>query len=136
MILGSHRLYEWTHADAIAQINLRINETEGLPSDPHDAVRRGDVARYSVELRNAGSAPVGFDTCPFAVQMLAPAGRPEAHGLNCAEAKPLAPGAALRFEMRLRVPADAPTGPNGLFWVLDPTGAHGPEAVGRLIVDR
>lgn len=99
-------------------------------------VRRGDVARYSVELRNAGSAPVGFDTCPFAVQMLAPAGHPEAHGLNCAAARPLEPGAALRFEMRLRVPADAPLGPNGLFWVLDPTGAHGPEAVGRLIVDR
>jgi uncharacterized protein DUF4232 len=115
------------------RLTARILTVDGARGPVHG--RRGEVARYAVELYNAGSAAVGFDTCPFAVQTLAPAGHPEAHALNCAEAKPLAPGSSLRLEMRIAIPADAPTGPNGLFWVLDPTGAHGPEAVGRLIVD-
>jgi hypothetical protein len=36
--------------------------------------------------------------------------------------------------MRIRVPARAPLGANGLFWELDPLGAQSPEAVARVIV--
>jgi hypothetical protein len=97
--------------------------------------RRGESLRYSVAIRNEGRATVRFDQCPFAVELLAPAGRPEAHRLNCRAARPLAPRASLRFEMRIRVPADAPVGPNGLFWELDPLGAGGPQVVSRLVVD-
>ena len=63
-----------------------------------------------------------------------PAGWPEVYQLNCAAAGQLPAGGALRFEMRIQIPPDAPTGNNGLFWELDPTGAGGPEAVSRVVV--
>jgi hypothetical protein len=77
---------------------------------------------------------VRFDRCPLLVELLAPAGRPEFHQLNCRTAGQLGPGGSLRFEMRIQVPADAPAGDNGLFWQLDPTGAQGPQAVARVAV--
>ena len=95
---------------------------------------RGQLLRYSVTLRNADRGTVRFDKCPFAVELLAPAGTMEAHRLNCSAARPLAPGGTLRFEMRIRIPARAPLGANGLFWELDPLGAQSPEAVARVIV--
>ena len=98
--------------------------------------RRGDVVRFAVELRNPSTAPVSFERCPLVAEMLAPAGRPEGHRLNCGAAGPLAPGASVRFEMRIQIPAGAPDGPNGLFCELDPTGAQGPEAVSRVVVTR
>ena len=96
--------------------------------------RRGEVLRYSVALRNAGRRIVRFGRCPFAVQLLAPAGATEAHRLNCAAAHALRPGDRIRLEMRIRVPQDAPLGANGLFWELDPLGAQSPEAVARVMV--
>lgn len=98
--------------------------------------RRGQLFRYSIALRNDGRETVRFDTCPFAVELLAPAGKAEAHALNCTAAHPLAPHGSLRFEMRIHIPPNAPLGPNGLFWELDPLGARGPEVVTRLVVDR
>ena len=98
--------------------------------------RRGATVRYAVRLQNPGTAPVTFERCPLVAEMLAPAGAPEGHQLNCAAAGVLAPKGAVRLEMRIRVPDTAPTGPNGLFWELDPTGAQGPEAVGRIVVSR
>jgi hypothetical protein len=99
--------------------------------------RRGGVVRYAVELRNASrTSTARFDRCPIVLELLAPAGTAEIHSLNCSAAAPLRPGAAERFEMRIRVPADAPFGPNGLFWVLDAGGAQPLEVVSRLVVGR
>jgi hypothetical protein len=98
------------------------------------AGKRGEVARFAVQLHNASATTVRFDRCPVLIEMLAPAGRPEVHQLNCGAASPIQPGGSLRFEMRIQVPGDAPAGPNGLFWQLDPTGAHGPQVVSRLVV--
>ena len=61
-------------------------------------------------------------------------GRRRPHRLNCAAAKPIAPGRAQWFEMRVQVPPNAPLGPNGLFWRLDPTGDFGPQVVARVVV--
>jgi hypothetical protein len=102
---------------------------------PDRPAPRGAELRYAVELRNASpTETIRFERCPIVVETLAPAGRPEAHALNCRGAKPLAPGRSLRFEMRLRVAANAPVGPNGLFWELDPLGAQGPEVASRVVV--
>jgi hypothetical protein len=95
---------------------------------------RGEVVRFAVQFHNASAATVRFDRCPLLVQMLAPAGRPEVHQLNCRAASPIQPAGSLRFEMRIQVPADAPAAGNGLFWELDPTGAQGPQAVSRVLV--
>jgi hypothetical protein len=66
--------------------------------------------------------------------MLAPTGHPEVHQLNCRAAGPLPAGGALRFEMRIQIPMDAPAGNNGLFWELDPTGTRGPETTSGVVV--
>jgi len=95
---------------------------------------RGGTARFAVLLRNPSAVPIPFDHCPLVVELLAPAGRPEAHQLNCRAAGQLPAHGSLRFEMRIDVPADAPTGNNGLFWELDPTGGQSPEAVSRLVI--
>ena len=96
--------------------------------------KRGQVVTFVVVLHNASSLTVRFNRCPLVVEMLAPAGRLEVHQLNCRAAGSLAPGASRSFEMRIKIPADAPTGANGLFWELDPLGARGPEAVSRIMV--
>ena len=74
--------------------------------------------------------------CPLLAEKFAPVGPTEAHQLNCGAAAPIAPGKSQWFEMRVRVPADAPLGPNGLFWRLDPVGDFGPQVVARVLVRR
>jgi hypothetical protein len=113
-------------------LRAKVLSLTGRPGPLH--ARRGELLRYSVAISNEGRRTVRFDRCPLIEELLAPAGKPEAHLLNCADAHPLSPGAAERFEMRVRVPANAPPGPNGLFWELDPLGAQSPEVVARVFV--
>ena len=116
------------------RLEARVLSADGEP--PPLAAKRGTELRYAVELRNPSrTATVAFDRCPLVAQLLAPAGSLRATLLNCRVADALAPGEAERFEMRLHVPKDAPIGPNGLFWELDPTGAQGPEVVARVVVE-
>jgi hypothetical protein len=99
--------------------------------------RRGQDLRFSVELRNASSTEtVRFDQCPLVAEKFAPIGSTEAHQLNCRAATAIRPGAVQWFEMRVRVPKEAPLGANGLFWRLDPAGEFGPQAVARVVVER
>jgi hypothetical protein len=96
--------------------------------------RRGGTTRFAVQVRNPSATPISFERCPLVTEMLAPAGRPEVHQLNCRAAARLPAGGWLRFEMRIQIPTDAPAGNNGLFWELDPTGSRGPQAVSRVVV--
>lgn len=96
--------------------------------------KRGYEVSFAVQLHNASGTPVRFDRCPLVIEMLAPSGRPEVHQLNCRAASPIASGGSRHFDMRIKIPADAPAGANGLFWELDPIGARGPEAVSRVVV--
>jgi hypothetical protein len=89
--------------------------------------RRGGLLRFEVVLENMDNVAATFDRCPAYVQQLAPRGDVEVYELNCKAAHAIAPGKKLAFAMRLRVPKDAPVGPNGLFWELDPFGARGPQ---------
>jgi hypothetical protein len=113
-------------------LSARVLTLDGAPG-PLDATR-GRVLRYSVLLRNPSTGTVDFQRCPLVAQMLAPSGTVQAHQLNCSDAHPVKAGESIRFEMRLRVPAKAPLGVNGLFWELDPVGAQGPETVTRVVV--
>jgi hypothetical protein len=100
--------------------------------------RRGQELRFAIDLRNRStSETVRFDRrCPLLAEKFAPVGGTEAHQLNCGAAAPIAPGRSQSFEMRVRVPANAPLGPNGLFWRLDPVGDFGPQVVARVLVRR
>jgi hypothetical protein len=114
----------WTHASVNASI----------PGQPVHAAR-GGVLRFAVVLQNTSHETIRFDHCPAYVQQLVPAGQVEVHNLNCAAAKPLAPGEREAFAMEIRVPKNAPTGGNGLFWALDPFGAKQPQLNARASVD-
>jgi hypothetical protein len=118
----------WT-TDALS---AKIFTVEG-GSGPLHAVR-GHVLRYAVRLRNQSTHVIRFVHCPLIAEELAPRGTVEAHELNCAGAHSLRGGGSIRFEMHLHVPASAPDGVNGLFWMLDPLGGQGAEAVARVIV--
>ena len=97
------------------------------------SAKRGETARFVVQLYNQSAAPVSFEHCPLLVEMLAPAGQPEVPNPTVRTPRTAADG-SLRFEMHIQIPADAPAGNNGLFWELDPTGRQGPEAVSGLVV--
>jgi hypothetical protein len=122
------RTTAWTSQPVEATI-----ESLGGQAPPLHATAGSDL-RYAVRLHNLSQTTIRFARCPLVVEMLAPAGGSEAHRLNCAAAHPLAPGRSEAFEMRIAVPHGAPAGANGLFWELDPLGAHGPEAVARALV--
>jgi hypothetical protein len=106
-----------------------------VPDQPVHA-KRGELLHFVVVLKNASRSIVRFDRCPSYVQQLVPAGQVEVHVLNCAGAKPIAPGKSEAFAMAIRVPKNAPVGGNGLFWALDPFGAKQPQLNARASVDR
>jgi hypothetical protein len=106
-----------------------------VPGQPVHA-RRGGILRYTVVLRNDSKTAASFGRCPAYIQQLAPSGKVEVYELNCSAAHPIAPGHRLAFAMRLRVPRDAPVGPNGLFWELDPFGIRAPQLHARVTIDR
>jgi uncharacterized protein DUF4232 len=97
--------------------------------------QRGGMLHFTVLLQNTSHTTIRFDRCPAYVQQLVPSGQVEVHVLNCAHAKPIAPGASEAFAMQIRVPKTAPLGGNGLFWGLDPFGAKTPTLNARAVVD-
>jgi hypothetical protein len=122
------RVPPWT-AQAASQIAVSV-----LNQPVH--AKRGEVLHFLVALKNTSAATVGFERCPAYVQQLVPEGQVEVHVLNCAAAKPIAPGKSEAFAMEIRVPKNAPLGGNGLFWGLDPFGANAPQLSARAVVDR
>jgi hypothetical protein len=115
----------WTNASIKASV----------PNQPVSA-RRGELLEFIVVLENTSQETVRFDRCPSYVEQLVPAGQVEVHALNCAAAKPIAPGKREAFAMRIRVPKNAPLGGNGLFWGLDPFGGKQPQLHARATVTR
>jgi hypothetical protein len=106
-----------------------------VPDQPVRA-RRGGLLHFVVVLQNTSRTAVRLDRCPAYVQQLVPAGQVEVHVLNCAAAKPIAPGKREAFAMTIRVPKNAPVGGNGLFWGLDPFGAKQPQLHARATIAR
>ena len=94
------------------------------------------MLHYVVVLKNLSKTTIRFDRCPAYVAQLVPAGQVDVHVLNCRAAKPLGPGKSEGFAMQIRVPKNAPYGPHGLFWALDPFGVKEPQLNARATIDR
>jgi hypothetical protein len=78
------------------------------------SVRRGETFVYEVSLLNTYDDPFSIRPCPVYYQKLGD--QVEWRRLNCAVS--WVPGhARVRFEMRMRVAGDAPTGPARLSWM-------------------
>ncbi len=117
----------WTAASGTIKASVANQPVHGKP---------GEMLRFVVVLQNTSQATVSFDNCPSYVQQLVPAGQVEVHVLNCARARPIAPGKREAFAMQIRVPKNAPLGGNGLFWGLDPFGAKSPTINARAVIGR
>ena len=122
----------WTSGVLTPKVTAKVTAHDGGKGSITG--RRGAVVPFAVQLHNSAAAPVRFERCPLVAEMLAPAGTTEVHELNCRGAGQIPPGASIGFEMRIKVPAAAPLGNNGLFWELDPTGTQSLEVVSRLVV--
>ena len=117
----------WTNATGSIKAFVANQPVHGKP---------GEMLHFTVVLENTSRETVRFDRCPAYVQQLVPAGQIDVHVLNCARARPIAPGKREGFAMQIRVPKNAPAGGNGLFWGLDPFGAKTPAINARATIDR
>jgi Protein of unknown function (DUF4232) len=80
-------------------------------------VHAGQSFDYVVTLANPSDEVITMTPCPGYDQWISVGTPPkDAFGLNCAGHRSLAPHQRLRFQMRLTVPVDAPSGPATLGW--------------------
>jgi hypothetical protein len=84
------------------------------------AVRAGDQLDFLVSFTNVSGAPVEFlSPCPSYDIWLGPKQVIGAHSLNCGSVGAIPPGHAVWFDMKLRIPANMPTGPSNVTWQWD-----------------
>lgn len=88
-------------------------------------VTAGSLLRFTVALRNPTAHPVGLTPCPGYVEEVATATPVKrSYALNCAPVRVIGPGRAVRFAMRLPIPAGSTPGPARVVWSLQaPDGA-------------
>jgi hypothetical protein len=82
------------------------------------SVKRGSTLVYFVTVRNADKVDYPLDPCPNYHELLAGKQAVGAYQLNCSTVHHIAPGASVKFEMRLTLPGDVALGPNRLTWAL------------------
>jgi Protein of unknown function (DUF4232) len=95
------------------------------------AAKRGTTLVYFVTVKNTDHVDYLLDPCPNYHELLAGKQAVAGYQLNCATVHHIAPGASVKFEMRLELSGDVATGPNQLTWAmadarLAPTFAHAP----------
>lgn len=106
--------------------------------------RAGAELRYELTLRNTGAAVYRWSSnCPVFLAILqTPPPEPRNvagnhQQLNCAPAADLPPGGEARFEMRLFVPLQVPTGDWTLMWSFTAPGRPAsPPATASLTIER
>lgn len=76
-------------------------------------VRRGSTVDYVVRILNPSDGLLRLQPCPVYTQRFA--GQTQSYRLNCA-VDTIEPHRTVEFQMRLRVPADAPLGETRLTW--------------------
>jgi hypothetical protein len=84
------------------------------------AVRAGDQLDFLVSFTNVSGAPVTFlSPCPSYDIWLGPKQVIGTHSLNCGSVGAISAGHTVWFDMKLRVPANMPTGPSDVSWGWD-----------------
>jgi hypothetical protein len=82
------------------------------------SVKRGSTLVYYVTVKNASSADYRLDPCPDYTEFVGDKVAAADYQLNCAPVGHLAPGASVKFEMKLSLPTTVPSGPTQLLWAL------------------
>lgn len=87
--------------------------------DSPPAVRRGTTLEYFVTVRNAADRGYSFRPCADYVEIIGAKQPVATYQLNCTPVPTLAPGTAVRFQMKFAVPAGVPAGGTRLVWSLN-----------------
>jgi len=82
------------------------------------SAKAGSTLVYFVTVKNTDQADYGLDPCPNYGELLANKKPVAVYQLNCSTVHHIAPGARVKFELRLNLPSDLATGPNQLTWAL------------------
>lgn len=100
-----------------------------------ESTRAGQMLTYVVTLTNNTNRVVSTSSCPgyFEGGSDDSIGVKESYALNCDSLSSIAASQAVRFQMKVAVPADAPTGALTLRWTLL-TGPDAPTASGTVAV--
>ena len=93
---------------------MDLSATISLPP----VVQAGSTLHAVVTLTNNGAQAVDWKQCPSYLFNVTGDFRKGGHQLNCAAAKPIAPGSSEGFAMQLEVPPGEPDGPADVHWLL------------------
>lgn len=89
-----------------------------------------------VGLTNPTNRPVPLRPCPAYVQAIATPAIKDVEGLNCTPVPAVPAHRAIRFQMRLHIPANVPPGRVRLFWSLGSSRVFGSARAGITITGR
>jgi len=101
---------EWPPGPIYIQAHVAIN----VPS----SVKHGSMLVYFVTVTNTSSMDYSLTQCPDYTEILGTKQAVGQYQLNCAPVHHIAPGATVKFEMRLQVPDTMPAGAARLEWAL------------------
>jgi len=82
------------------------------------SVKRGSTLVYYVTVKNTSQSDYRLDPCPNYVEILGAKNPVAEYQLNCSPVGHIAPGVAVKFEMRLTLPSTVPLGTTQLQWAL------------------
>jgi hypothetical protein len=107
-----------------------VRQPDAQPPDPLSALkvsletpstaRAGAALIYVTDLTNPTSHAISLDPCPGYIESASlPAPVKQPYALNGAPVGAIGPTRTIRFEMRMRIPADTPAGPLTIHWTLE-----------------
>lgn len=101
---------EWPPGPAYITLNVTIHAQA--------SVKRGSTLDYFVEIQNTSNVDYALSPCPDYDEFLGAKQGWASYRLNCRPVGHIAPGAGVKFEMRLAVPSTLSSGPSTVTWVL------------------
>lgn len=83
-------------------------------------IRAGGTLVYVADVRNPTDRPISLIPCPGYIEWTTgtPTPAKQTYALNCRPVGAIAAHGSVRFEMRLRIPANTPAGPIHISWTL------------------
>ena len=101
---------EWPPGPDYVTLNLTVQ----APA----SVKRGSTLDYYVEIQNNSAIDYALSPCPDYNEFLGAKQGWASYRLNCGPVGHIAPGAVVKFEMRIVVPSTMSPGPSTVTWVL------------------
>ena len=99
------------------------------------SVKRGSTLVYYVTAKNTTQSDYSLDPCPNYIEILGAKNPVAEYRLNCSPVGHIAPGVAVKFEMKLTLPSTVPLGTTQLWWALLDGRVASPNVHATIAVD-